>query len=97
MKKSMIPVGLFLLAVSSTAILAQGGGATPPPAALERKVTEEILKLRIPGETLGETEGVSMNDAGHLFVFSRTGWSGSSRGGNAAKVFEFDQNLAFVK
>ena len=100
MKQPAIVVGLFLLAVSSTQVLAQGrGGAAPagPPAALQVRVTEEILPLRIPGETLGETEGVSMNAAGHLFVFSRTGWSGSSRGGNAAKVFEFDQNLRFVK
>jgi len=97
MKKSIAPVGLILFAISSTQILAQGGGAAQPPAGPQLKVTEEILKLRIPGETLGETEGVSMNADGHLFVFSRTGWSGSSRGGNAAKVFEFDQNLAFVK
>jgi len=99
MKKSEVAVGLFLLAVSSTPALAQGrgGGAAQRPSAPEVRVTEEILPLRIPGETIGETEGVSMNSAGHLFVFSRTGWSGSSRGGNAAKLFEFDQNLRFVK
>jgi len=60
-------------------------------------VTEEILPLRIPGHTLGETEGVTRNKAGHLFVYSRTGWGGSSRGGNAARLFEFDQNLTYVK
>ena len=60
-------------------------------------VTEEILPLRIPGHTLGETEGVSKNKAGHLFVYSRTGWGGSSRGGTAARLFEFDQNLKYVK
>ena len=60
-------------------------------------VTEEILPLRIPGHTLGETEGVSRNKDGHLFVYSRTGWGGSSRGGNAAKLFEFGPDLKFVK
>jgi len=59
--------------------------------------TEEVLPLRIPGETLGETEGVSMNKAGHLFVYSRTGWGGTAKGGTAAKLFEFDQNYKFVK
>ena len=98
MKKPEVALGLFLLAACSTQLLAQGRGqAAAPPAALEIRVTEEILPLRIPGETLGETEGVTRNADGHLFVFSRTGWSGSSRGGNAAKVFEFDQNLQFVK
>jgi len=59
--------------------------------------TEEILKLRIPGHTLGETEGVSMNSKGHLFVYSRSGAGGIARGGTAAELFEFDQNLNFVK
>lgn len=97
MRKTSITLGLLLLAVSTTPIFAQGRGQAAPPAGPQVTVTEEILPLRIPGETLGETEGVTMNAAGHLFVFSRTGWSGSSRGGNAAKVFEFDQNLQFVK
>jgi len=97
MKKSVAALGLFLMAVSSTPLLAQGRGQAQMPAGPQVQVREEVLPLRIPGETLGETEGVSMNAAGHLFVFSRTGWSGSSRGGNAAKLFEFDQNLQFVK
>lgn len=97
MKKSAIAAGLFVLAVGATPALAQGRGQAQPPAGPQVQVTEEILPLRIPGETIGETEGVTMNAAGHLFVFSRTGWSGSSRGGNAAKLFEFDQNLQFVK
>ena len=95
MKKSEVALSLLLLGASSTQVLAQAAAARP--SAPELRVTEEILPLRIPGETLGETEGVSMNADGHLFVFSRTGWSGSSRGGNAAKVFEFDDDLRFVK
>jgi len=61
------------------------------------QVTEEVLPLVIPDHTIGETEGVSMNSKGHLFVYSRTGKGGSSRGGTAAELFEFDQNLKFVK
>jgi hypothetical protein len=60
-------------------------------------ITEEVLPLSIPGHTIGETEGVSKNSKGHLFVYSRTGQAGSSRGGTAAELFEFDQNLKFVK
>jgi hypothetical protein len=60
-------------------------------------ITEEVLPLVIPGHTIGETEGVSMNSKGHLFVYSRTGTGGSSRGGTAAELFEFDENLKFVK
>ncbi|HEX3372456.1 MAG TPA: hypothetical protein VHS08_08050 [Candidatus Acidoferrales bacterium] len=61
------------------------------------QITEEVLPLTIPDHTIGETEGVSMNSKGHLFVYSRTGKGGSSRGGTAAELFEFDQNLKFVK
>src|SRR5260370_17716888 len=60
-------------------------------------VTEEHLTLVAPGHTLGETEGVSKNSKGHLFVYSRTGTGGSARGGTAAELFEFDQNLKFGK
>jgi len=61
------------------------------------QITEEVLPLSIPGHTIGETEGVSKNSKGHLFVYSRTGTGGSARGGTAAELFEFDQNLKFVK
>jgi len=109
MKRSLILLGL--LAAASTQALAQGSQAEAQRAAaaartaqlaIEAKspklaVSEEVLPLRMPNHTLGETEGVARNKAGHLFVYSRTGWSGSSRGGNAAKLFEFDQNNKFVK
>ena len=97
MKKLAVGFGLLVLAAGSPPVFAQGNGAAAAPAAPQVQVTEKILPLRIPGETIGETEGVSLNSAGHLFVFSRTGWSGSSRGGNAARVFEFDKNLKYVK
>ena len=60
-------------------------------------IKEEILPLTVPGHTIGETEGVSMNAQHHLFVYSRTGSVGIARGGAAAELFEFDQNLKFVK
>ena len=98
MKKSAFALGLLALAFGSTPVLAQGRGqAQGPPPGRQVQVVEQTLPLRIPGETIGETEGVTMNAAGHLFVFTRTGWSGTAKGGNAAKLFEFDQNLVFVK
>jgi hypothetical protein len=112
MKKSLSMLALLLLAGASSPVLAQrgsqadaqGAAAAGRAAQLELEartpklnVTEEILPLRIPGHTIGETEGVTMNKAGHLFVYSRTGWGGSSRGGTAARLFEFDAKLKFVK
>jgi NHL repeat len=100
-------LGLLLATAGATRVLAQGGqpetqrlraaqlaveSHTPKLA-----VAEDVLALRIPGHTIGETEGVSRNKAGHLFVYSRTGWGGSSRGGTAARLFEFDANNNFVK
>ena len=104
MKKSLAVLALALLAGASTHVLAQGGSqaeaqraaaaAREAQAAIEAKspklsVTEEILPLRIPGHTIGETEGVTKNKAGHLFVYTRTGHGGSSRwrhGGAAVRV-----------
>jgi hypothetical protein len=112
MKKSFALLTLLLMAGGSMPVLAQGGSqaeaqraaaaAREAQLAIEAKtpklaVTEEILPLRMPGHTLGETEGVAKNKAGHLFVYSRTGFGGSSRGGGSAKLFEWDQNLKFVK
>lgn len=61
------------------------------------KIKEQVLPLQVPGHTIGETMGVSMNSQGHLFVYSRSGSVGMARGGAAAELFEFDQNLKFVK
>ena len=71
-------------------------------AALEKatpklKVTEEVLRLTIPAQTIGEAVGVAKNAAGHLFVFSRTGKTAQVKGGAASMLFEFDANLTFVK
>ena len=104
-------VSVSALCVMTTAVVlrGQGGGGNPEAQARQRQqqeleastpklqITEEVLALSVPGHTIGETEGVSRNSKGHLFVYSRTGTSGSSRGGTAAELFEFDENLKFVK
>ena len=61
------------------------------------QVSEEVLRLVIPGHTIGEAVGVAKKSKGHLFVYSRTGASGPARGQVAAELFEFDPQLKFVK
>jgi hypothetical protein len=113
MKRSLFVFGVFVLGAVLVAgtirVHAQFGPPSPERQAAMQKqmaleeatpklqITEEVLPLNIPGHTLGESEGVSMNSKGHLFVYSRTGTGGSSRGGTAAELFEFDENLKFVK
>jgi hypothetical protein len=85
-----------------------GGGLAGTPeqqakqAALEKntpqlKVTEDVLRLSVPGETIGEAVGVAKNSKGHLFVFSRTGHTATVKGSAASMLFEFDDKLKFVK
>jgi len=102
---------VLVLCVLTTAVVLRGQAGPGNPEAQARQkvqleleaatpklqITEEVLPLTVPGHTIGETEGVSRNSKGHLFVYSRTGTSGSSRGGTAAELFEFDENLKFVK
>src|ERR1700730_1796711 len=113
MKRFLVLFSIFVLSVLIGAgtlhVRAQEGAPTPEREAARAKqlaheeatpklqVTEEVLSLLVPEHTIGETEGVSMNSKGHLFVYSRTGKGGSSRGGTAAELFEFDQNMKFVK
>jgi hypothetical protein len=109
MKHSILALSVLLMAAL---VHAQGpGGRGPSPEAIaarekqaelekstpQLQITEEVLPLSIPGHTMGETEGVSKNSKGHLFVYSRTGTGGSARGGTAAELFEFDEHLKFVK
>jgi len=90
------------------AAAAAGGGLNGTPeqqakqAELEKntpqlKVSEDVLKLSVPGQTIGEAVGVAKNSQGHLFVFSRTGKTATVKGSAASMLFEFDQNLKFVK
>ena len=109
MKRCLVLFSLFVIGTGAPQVRSQGRGANPEreaarakQAALEAatpklQVTEEVLPLMIPGHTLGETMGVSMNSKGHLFVYTRSGYGGISRGATAAQLFEFDQNLKFVK
>jgi DNA-binding beta-propeller fold protein YncE len=90
---------------------APAGGRGPSPeqqAALARQaelekatpqlqIVEEVLRLVIPGHTIGEATGVAKDSKGHLYVFTRSGNAGPARGSTAAQLFEFDQNLRFVK
>jgi hypothetical protein len=69
---------------------------------LEKSVPEipfdaTVLPLDPTGHTIGETEGVALNSKKHLFVYTRSGNSGPARGGQAAELFEFDQNGKYVK
>src|SRR6202795_4096731 len=96
-----------LLVAGTLKVLAQGGAPSPErqaeiakqlaleDGAPKLQIMEEVLPLVVPGHTIGETEGVSMNSKGHLFVYSRTGWGGSARGGTAAELFEFDVAPAY--
>lgn len=71
-------------------------------AALEKatpqlKVTEEVLRLNVPGQTIGEAVGVAKNAKGNLFVYTRTGKTATVKGSAASMLFEFDRGLKFVK
>src|SRR4029077_16037959 len=112
MNRSVVLFSLFVLGpvigAGTLQVRAQFGNSPEAQAEREKKlalekatpqlnITEEHLTLTAPGHTLGETEGVSKNSKGHLFVYSRTGTGGSARGGTAAELFEFDDKLKFVK
>src|SRR3984957_9729019 len=109
MKRCLVLFSLFVIGAVAPRVQSQGRGGNPEREAAVAKqltleaatpklqITEEVLPLTVPGETIGETEGVSMNSKGHLFVYSRTGTAGISRGGTAAMLFEFDEKLKFVK
>jgi hypothetical protein len=95
-----------LLLSPGTTVLAQGLAGNPALQAAQAKleegypklqVTDQYLRLSIPGQTMGQTVGVATNSKGHLFVYSRTFNQGVARGGKAAMLFEFDQNYKFVK
>src|SRR5262249_48276679 len=58
---------------------------------------EDVLPLVVPGHTIGETTGVAKRSKGRLVVATRSGNVGPVRGSSASQLFEFDQNLKFVK
>jgi len=104
-------VMLLSLTVSLVGVVYAQRGAGPSPEqqaalakqdALEKStpqltITEEVLNLSVPGHTIGEAVGVSKDSKGHLYVFTRSGNAGPAKGATASQLFEFDQNLKFVK
>src|SRR3990170_2930016 len=107
MKRVLVVAGVIMLGVG--VYPRQVGGQVEDIKALMAKmldlekatpqlqVVEEVLPLIVPGQTIGETTGVAKNSKGHLFVYNRTGNAGPAKGAAAAKLFEFDPNLKFVK
>jgi hypothetical protein len=109
MNRSLLLFSLFVFSIvigaGTPQVQAQFGNSQEAVAARQKQlaieaatpklqVTEEVLPLIVPGHTIGETEGVSKNSKGHLFVYSRTGYGGVARGATAAELFEFDENQA---
>jgi hypothetical protein len=101
-------VALFLVVVATQAPQGQGQPSPEQQAAIARQdalekstpqlqITEDVLRLTIPGHTIGEAVGVAKNSKGNLFVFTRSGNVGPARGSTASQLFEFDPNLRFVK
>jgi len=107
----MVVFAVMLLGVGVYAQRGGGRGAGPSPeqrAALAKQeelekaiprlqVTEEVLNLVVPGHTIGEAVGVAKDSKGHLYVFTRSGNAGPAKGATSSQLFEFDQNLKFVK
>jgi DNA-binding beta-propeller fold protein YncE len=108
-KRSLAVSAGCIVMLLGVVVFAQRGGPNPElqaalakQEALEKstpqlQVTEEVLSLNVPGHTIGEAVGVAKNSKGNLFVFTRSGRSGTVRGSVAAQLFEFDPNLKFVK
>jgi len=103
---SLLALGLSVAAGGFHRLQAQGPAgnqeAQAAQAALEANypklnVTDQYLRLSIPGQTMGQTVGVATDSKGHLYVYSRSVNQGVARGGKAAILWEFEQNNKFVK
>src|SRR5438093_10594379 len=106
----MIVLAVMLL---GGALFAQRGGGRGGPSPEQRaalakqeelekatprlQVTEEVLNLVVPGHTIGEAVGVAKDSKGRLYVFTRSGNAGPAKGATSSQLFEFDENLKFVK
>jgi DNA-binding beta-propeller fold protein YncE len=105
-KKIAVVLTVLLL---GAVVFAQRGAPSPEQQAalakqeaLEKatprlQITEDVLSLSVPGHTIGEAVGVAKDSKNHLYVFTRSGNVGPARGSTASQLFEFDQNLKFVK
>src|SRR5438034_10915181 len=78
-------------AVAAVPVVAQGGGAPAKAKATTPEIPFESVAnfFKMPaGVYMGEGVGVATNSKGHVFVYVRSG---------ETRLFEFDQNGAFVK
>src|SRR5258705_13614073 len=81
-------VGLLLIAGP---VFAQGGGTPAKAKATAPEIPFDSVPnfFKLPaGLYMGEGVGVATNSKGHVFVYTRSG---------ETRLFEFDQNGAFVK
>src|SRR5678816_360507 len=79
------------LLLSGGLVFAQGGGAPAKAKATTPEIPFESVPnfFKLPaGLYMGEGTGVATNSKGHVFVYVRSG---------ETRLFEFDQNGAFVK
>lgn len=106
--KRVLIAGMVVLLGGLVSQAQRGGPSPEQQAALAKQdalekatarlqITEDVLPLVVPGHTIGEAVGVAKNSQGHLFVFTRSGNVGPAKGATASQLFEFDQNLKFVK
>ena len=86
LRRSKLAAAVVLIG-AAWRVQAQGLAGTPDQrakqlaiekAAPQMPITEDVLYLSVPGQTMGQTVGVSKNSKGHLFVYSRTGPSGTA-------------------
>lgn len=105
---TLVAVALLLVVVAGQAPQGQGQPSPEQQAAIARQealekatpqlqIAEDVLRLTVPGHTIGEAVGVAKNSKGNLFVFTRSGNAGPARGATASQLFEFDPQLRFVK
>ena len=99
---TVILLGVVVCAQRGAGPSAEQQAALAKQAALEKstpqlQIAEEVLNLAVPGHTIGEAVGVAKDSKGHLYVFTRSGNAGPAKGSAASQLFEFDQNLKFVK
>jgi NHL repeat-containing protein len=90
MRRLSLILALALL-VGSAPAFAQGGGAPAKAKATTPEIPFDSVAnfFKLPAGTyFGEAVGVATNSKGHVFVYVRSG---------ETRLFEFDQNGAFVK
>lgn len=91
--RTVMLVGLSLVATVSTTAHAQGDGAVR-----EIRFDASVDFLKLPPDTyLGEVAGVAIDARKHLFVFSRTGGRSTVHGAAASQLYEFGPDGDFIR